>query len=110
MSGCLGLVPTWRVSVVSLRCPHYSPGAPKPMDVIRCPLTSMYSKSGDFTTHAPSHALTWQRKQKHFKLTTAHTQPQITPRLTFPFFPLSNLLSAMFLKSVESKVAFLAAD
>lgn len=108
MSGCFGLAQTWGVSVVSLRCPHYSPGAPKPMDVIRCPLTSMYSKSGDFTTHAPSHAFTWRRKQKHFKLTAAHIHPQITPRLTC--FPLSNLLSAMFLKSVESKVAFLAAD
>lgn len=43
---------------------HYSPGAPKPMDVIRCPLTSMWCNSGDFTIHALSHTLTWEREMK----------------------------------------------
>lgn len=43
---------------------HYSPGAPKPMDVITCPLTSMWCNSGDFTIHTPRHALTWWKESE----------------------------------------------
>lgn len=85
--------PDMRVSVFPLRSHHYSPGAPKPMDVIRCPLTSMCSNSGDLTTHAPSHTLTWWKR--HSELTAADVQQQNISRFTC--FPLSNLLSAMCL-------------
>lgn len=68
--------PDVMVPVFTLRSRHYSPGAPKPMDVIRCPLTSMRSKSGDLTTHAPSLGLTWWKS--HLELTADMQQPMFS--------------------------------
>lgn len=91
LPGRFRLVQTWRGLSVFTMSHYYSPGAPKPMDVIRCPLTSMCSNSGDFTTHGPSHALTWWKR--HLELTSADMLLQNISRCAC--LPLCKLLSVM---------------
>lgn len=89
------------VALHTVRRWYYSPGDPKPMDVIRCPLTSMWCNPGDLKTRVPSYALTcWKRT---WSLTVAELGQQKNLHwLTWLF--LSNLaVSAMCFLDVWSR-------
>lgn len=99
LTDCFRLAWPWKCVSWLVRSRCDSPGAPKPMDVIRCPLTSMWCNSGDFTTHTPKHVLTWWKR--NWGLSAAEVHKQTVFRLGFFF--LSNLaVSAMCCLVVES--------